>query len=84
MVRARLHGQVERRARGPLSRRLEREHLGVRLAPSAVPALADDLAVADDDRSDHGVGMGCPASQLRQRERPREVLVHAASWTSSS
>ncbi len=84
VVRARLHGQVERRARSPLSRCLEREHLGVRLASSSVPALADDLAVADDDRPDHGVRMRRSASLLRELECPREVLVHAASSTSSS
>ena len=83
MVRAGLHGHEERRALGQVSRRLEREHLRVRLALSPVPALADDLAVPDNNGSNDGVRMRRPASLLRQLERPREVRVHAASWTSS-
>ena len=50
-VRARLHRHVERRAARPLAGRGERDDLAVPAAGLG-HALADDLAVRDDDRAD--------------------------------
>ena len=52
---------------------------GVRTALALVPALADDLAVADDDGADDGIRMCCAAPSLGQLERPFDT--HASSCT---
>ena len=49
--------------------------LGVRLARALVPALADHLAVADEDGTDDGVRMRRSAPALGQLERALEVRV---------
>src|SRR5207247_5741321 len=46
--------------------------LGVRAPFALVPALADDLAVADDDGADDRVRVRRPASALRELDRPLE------------
>ena len=53
---ARLERDVERRAARLLARLLERRGLGVAHELVLVPALADDLAVAHDDRADERDG----------------------------
>ena len=73
VVRARLERDVERRAARALAGRLERDDLGVRAAVPLVPALADDLAVADDDGADDGFGYASSAAALGQLERPLEA-----------
>ncbi len=77
LVRARLERDVERRAAGLLARRLERDHLGVRPAGPLVPALADNLAVGDDDRADDRVRMRRSAPTLGELERMLEVVAVA-------
>ena len=60
---------MEGRAARPLSGRRDRRHLGVRPPRTLVPALADDLAVADDDGADDGVRARGAAPALRELER---------------
>src|SRR5919108_49336 len=79
---ARLEGDVERGAAGALAGGLDREHLGVRLTLTLVPALADDLAVIDHDGADDGVGACRPPPSLCEIEGAPEVLVHASSSAS--
>ena len=79
MVRARLHRQEQRRAARLLPRRLERDHLGMRPAFPLVPTLADDLAVAHDDRPDDGIRIGRAAPSLGELERSFEA--HASACT---
>ena len=67
---ARLQGHVHGRAPRRLACRLERDHLGVRPALPLVPPLADDLAVAHDDRADDRVRMRRAAPALGELERP--------------
>ena len=65
--------------RARLAGRLERDDLGVRPALPLVPALADDLAVAHDDRADDRVRMRRSAPSLGELERP---LQHQEiAWT---
>ena len=64
MVRAWLEVRVEGGAPGILTCIAERVDLGVRLARSAVITLADDLAIANDDRADERIGTR-PASGAR-------------------
>ncbi len=68
VVRAGLERDVHRRAACLLSRRLERDDLGMRLALALVPALADDLVPGDDDGPDDRVRMGRPATALGELE----------------
>ena len=77
VVRARLHRHVQRRAARTLAGGLERNHLRVRAARALVPALSDNVAVLDDDRTDDGVRMGRAPAALGELERPLEMLVHA-------
>ena len=79
-MRARLEGHVERRALRRVAGRVERHDLGVRAALPLVPALADDLAVPDDDRADDRVRVRRPPPALRELERALEA--HAKAWTS--
>ena len=79
MVRAGLERHVERGAASRFSRRLERNGLGVRPASALVPALADDLAVAHDDRADDRVRMRRSPPALGELERPLEHQEMA--WT---
>src|SRR5262245_27760648 len=72
MVVARLERHVERRAPRSLPGSRERDHIRVGPAPSLMPALADDLTVAGDDRSDDRVRMRRPAPALRELDGPLE------------
>ena len=72
VVGAGLERDVERRAARPLARRLERGDLRVRAAGPLVPALAHDLAVADEHRADDRIRGRRPASPLGELERPLE------------
>src|SRR5512133_1158400 len=72
VVRAGLHRHVERCAAGALSGRLQGDDLAVRPSLALVPALADDLPVADDDGPDHGVRVGRAAPALGELKRPSE------------
>ncbi len=74
-----LERDVERRAARPLPRLLERHHLGVANRLELVPALAHDLAVADDYRSDEWMVTDPPASALRKLQRALEPGHDAAS-----
>jgi hypothetical protein len=56
---------------------LECNHLRVRTAGARVPALSDNTAALDDDRTDDGVRMGPAAAALGELERTLEMLVHA-------
>ena len=84
VVRARLERHVERRTARRVARLLERDRLGVADAVVLVPALADDLAVAHDDRADDRMMIaGLPAPALGELERAlvegsREILDEAA------
>ncbi len=51
---------------------LDRHDLGVVAPRTHVVTLAQNPAVADDDRAHHGVGAACNPALLRQRERPLE------------
>ena len=53
----------------------------MRAAVLVVPALADDVAVVDDDRADDLVRMRRPAAALGKLDRAREVIGHASSCT---
>ena len=88
-VRARLHRHVERRAARPLARRGERDDLAVPAARLG-DALADDLAVRDDDRADRRLRVRAAAARRRPApvrargsshasttRRPRRVTLHA-------
>src|SRR5207253_11474322 len=75
-----LHRHVERRAPSALARRLECDHLRVGLPFALVPALADDLAAADDDRADHGIRVRRAAPSLGDLER--SLQAHVSSWIS--
>jgi hypothetical protein len=52
---------------------------GVRPAFPLVPALADDLAVPHQHRTDYRIGMGRGASALGQLERPLEAHCTASA-----
>ena len=55
-VIAGLERAVEGGAAGEVARGGERADLGVRRSGTLVPALTDDVPVANDDGADHGVG----------------------------
>ena len=76
---ARASRTASRRAR--VARLLERDDLGVRPARALVPALADDLAVADDDGADDRVRVRRAAAALGELERALEAFTRSA-WTS--
>ena len=76
LVGARLQGHVGGRSGrivAALGAVRERGALGVKAAQLGVPALADRLAVAGDDASDHGIGRDETAPALSHLERPGEV-----------
>src|SRR5581483_1840069 len=71
VVRARLQRHVQRRAPGPLARSLQRDDFAV--APACLGrALAGDLAVRDDDRTDGRLRVGAAAGGARELDRPGE------------
>ena len=74
VVRARFEGEVDGGASRPLTRRLERDHLGVRPALPFVPALADDLAVGDDNRPDDRIRVRRAATLLGELERALQPI----------
>jgi hypothetical protein len=79
VVAAGLHRHVERRAgqvAGPRRRgRGDRVDLGVRAAALLVPALPQDLLVADDERADHRVGVHASEAELGKLDRACEMVV---------
>ncbi|HYX83628.1 MAG TPA: hypothetical protein VE777_01540, partial [Gaiellales bacterium] len=52
---------------------LERRHLGVGTSDLGVEALADYLAVADQDRADERIGTNPAAAAIGERQGPAEV-----------
>ena len=80
---ARLERHVERRAARALAGLGERDRLGVLDVRILVPALADDLTVAHDDRADERMVLDLAAAAFRQLERLREVR-HARARTRPS
>ena len=74
MVGAGLERDVERRAARALAGRLERGDLRVRAAGALVPALAHDLAVADE----HGADDRIRVPSCRARARPARARARAA------
>jgi hypothetical protein len=70
---------VERGALRSVACRLQRDHFGVRFTLPLVPALADHLAVADDDRPDDRVRVGRAPAPLGELQRPFEAHVSTAS-----
>ena len=83
VVAARLERDVHRRAArvGVAAGRGERLALGVRPAVGGVEALAEHLAVADDDGADHRIGRHAPAPALGELDRAREVRGRSAgAW----
>src|SRR3989442_5676577 len=68
VMRARLHRHEEHRSLRALAGRVERDHLGMRLALALVPALTHDLAVVDDDRAYDRVRIRGAAAALRELE----------------
>jgi hypothetical protein len=72
VVRAGLHRHVEGCAAGAPARCFERNDLAVRATFALVPALADDLAVADDDGPDYRVRAGRATPVLGELERSGE------------
>jgi hypothetical protein len=55
--------------------RRDRVDLGVRAAVLLVPALPDHLVVLDDHRPDDRIRTDPAHAALRERDRPREMLV---------
>ena len=72
---ARFQRDIERRPAGRVAGRLERVNLGVGPAEPLVPALADELTVADDDRADERVRLDEAAAALRQFKGPAHPVV---------
>ena len=82
-MRAGLEIHVEGRAACAILRLAQRVHLRVRLARGAVVALADHLAVADDDRADQRIRArpaGRPRGQPERASHVRGVRVLAHGW----
>ena len=76
VVAARLQRDVQRRAaQVGVAAGGDRVDLGVRAAVLVVPALAEDLAVPDDDRADHRVGAHAAQPPLGELDGPGEVDV---------
>jgi hypothetical protein len=76
---ARLHRHVHRCAAGPLARGVERDDLRVRSTLPLVPALRDDVTVADEHGADDRVGMSGSAPSLGELERAFDA--HESSCT---
>jgi hypothetical protein len=56
----------------------------VGLAGTAMPALADDGAVAHQDRPDHGIGRGAPVTATGQTEsQAHEIKIRRHGWLTS-
>ena len=80
-MRARLERDVERRAAGTVPGSRERVHFRVSLALALVPAFADDLAAAHENRADDRVRLSCSAPALGELESSLEEA-HPISSTS--
>src|SRR5581483_11638732 len=76
-----LEGHVERRPARPLARLLERDRLRVTDGVVLVPALADDLPVADDHGADERMVADLAAAAFRELERALE-RAHRSARTS--
>ena len=74
LVRAGLERGVDGGAAGPVAGLAQGLDLGVRTAGRLRGALADDLAVAHDDRADPRIGRGPPAGGLAPGQRPVHEL----------
>ena len=70
LVRARFEGGVDGGAAGPVAGVAQGLDLGVGAAGRLGGALADDLAVAHDDRADPRIGRGPPTGGLAPGEGP--------------
>jgi len=74
LVAARLQRHVQRGVGKVLqAARLDRVDLRVRPAELGVPALAEDLLAARDDRADYGVGLDRPHPVARELDRALQV-----------
>ena len=77
-MRARLEGHVQRGATSAVAGGRQCGHFGMRCPPAGVPALADNLTVALDDRADDRMRVvDLPPPALRELERPLEA--HASA-----
>ena len=78
VVGARLHRHVERRAAGALAGGLERDDLAVPAAVRLGRALADDLAVRDDDGADGRLRIGPCRAPRSASSSARSRLMRSA------
>ncbi len=72
-MRAGFEADIHRGAFGALTGRFQRVNLGMRLARTLMPTLANDLAGIDDDAAHHRVGTGCILAERRHLQRPGHV-----------